>query len=156
MTTLTLTIERTPRTLHFGGAALAVEELGVRLPFSRKPVDLSEVGGSGPTTIYITHTHTLTPLEFDAFARDLLRPRPWLVGKGGSVENGMLCVEVTAPGRPYLYVNPEGGNVARYVARLGRAPAKSGRKAAENAWLPPGTARYWGCHTPPTTRRRKP
>jgi hypothetical protein len=26
---------------------------------------------------------------------------------------------VSAPGRPYLYVNPEGGDYARYVARLG-------------------------------------
>jgi len=33
--------------------------------------------------------------------------------------NGRLCVEVHAPGRPYLYVDPSGGDYARYVARLG-------------------------------------
>jgi hypothetical protein len=39
--------------------------------------------------------------------------------KAGGTGDGYLCVEVTAPGRPYLYVNPEGGDYARYVARLG-------------------------------------
>ena len=57
--------------------------------------------------------------DFDAFARSLLVSRDWLRGKGGGTCDGYLCVEVTAPGRPYLYVNPEGGDYARYVARLG-------------------------------------
>ena len=48
-------------------------------------------------------------------SRDTSRLR----GKGGGTGDGYLCVEVTAPGRPYLYVNPEGGDYARYVARLG-------------------------------------
>ena len=39
--------------------------------------------------------------------------------KGGYVGQGRLCVEVYAPGRPYLYVDPTGGNYARYAARLG-------------------------------------
>ena len=30
-----------------------------------------------------------------------------------------MCVEVNAPGRPYLYVDPSGGDYARYAARLG-------------------------------------
>ncbi|CAJ0895440.1 hypothetical protein R1479_03948 [Ralstonia mannitolilytica] len=60
-----------------------------------------------------------TPAEFDAFGRSLLVSRDWLRGKGGGTGDGYLCVEVTAPGRPYLYVNPEGGDYARYVARLG-------------------------------------
>ena len=47
MTSMTITIERTPRTLHFEGTAIEVEELSVRLPFARKPADLSEVGGEG-------------------------------------------------------------------------------------------------------------
>ena len=37
MTTMTLTIERTPRTLSIGGNAVDVEELDIRLPFTRKP-----------------------------------------------------------------------------------------------------------------------
>ena len=65
----------------------------------------------------------MTPAEFDAFARNLMASCDWLAGKGGGVkdegDSGYLCVEVKAPGRPYLYVNPEGGDYARYVARLG-------------------------------------
>lgn len=119
MTTMTITIERTPRTLQFGGTAIEVEELSARLPFARKPANLGEVGGQGQTKIYITETKELAPDEFDAFARSLLVSRDWLRGKGGGTGDGYLCVEVTAPGRPYLYVNPEGGDYARYVARLG-------------------------------------
>ena len=116
---LTITIERTPRTLQFGGAAIQVEELSVRLPFARKPVDLSEVGGYGDTKVYVTETREMTPSDFDSFASHLMKSRDWLNGKGGGTGDGYLCVEVTAPGRPYLYINPEGGDYARYVARLG-------------------------------------
>ena len=119
MSTMTITIERTPRTLQFGDTPLQVEELSVRLPFARKPADLSELGGSDPHKIYVTETRVLTTAEFDAFAGRLLASRDWLRGKGGGTGDGYLCVEVTAPGRPYLYVNPEGGDYARYVARLG-------------------------------------
>ncbi len=119
MTTMIISIERTPRTLNIGGTAIDVEELGVRLPFARKPVDLGEVGGNGQTRVYISETKELTPAEFDTFARSLLVSRDWLRGKGGGTGDGYLCVEVTAPGRPYLYVNPEGSDYARYLARLG-------------------------------------
>ena len=119
MSTMTITLERTPRTLQIGDNAIEIEELSIRLPFARKPADLGEVGGQGQTKIYITETKELTPAEFDAFASSLLVSRDWLRGKGGGASDGYLCVEVKAPGRPYLYVNPEGGDYARYVARLG-------------------------------------
>lgn len=119
MSTMTITIERTPRILPFGDTTIQVEELSVRLPFARKPANLSELGGSDPHRIYVTETKELTTTEFDAFAGSLLMSRDWLRGKGGGTGDGYLCVEVTAPGRPYLYVNPEGGDYARYVARLG-------------------------------------
>ena len=119
MSTMTITIERTPRTLQFGGQSLQVEELSIRLPFARKPADLDELGGRDQHKVYVTETRELTPAEFDAFGRSLLVSRDWLRGKGGGTGDGYLCVEVTAPGRPYLYVNPEGGDYARYVARLG-------------------------------------
>ena len=119
MSTMTLTIERTPRTLKIDGQAVIVEELGVRLPFARKPVNLDEVGGHGQIKVFVTETRVMTPAEFDPFARSLMASRDWLAGKGGGVDGGYLCVEVTAPGRPYLYVNPEGSDYARYVARLG-------------------------------------
>lgn len=119
MNTMTITIERTPSTLHVGDITVEVEELGVRLPFTRKPANLAEVGGRGQMKVYVTETKVLTPAEFDIFAASLLVSRDWLRGKGGGIGDGCLCVEVTAPGRPYLYVNPEGGDYARYVARLG-------------------------------------
>lgn len=119
MSTMTITIERTPRTLTINGQVIEVEELGVRLPFARKPIDLSEVGGQGLTKVFVTETRVMTPAEFDAFANHLMASRDWLAGKGGGIAGGYLCVEVTAPGRPYLYVNPEGSDYARYVARLG-------------------------------------
>jgi hypothetical protein len=120
VSTMTITIERTPRTLQWGAQTIAVEELSVRLPFARKPVDLSEVGGTGLNKVFVTETRELTPSEFDAFAATLLKSRDWLSGKGGGTQDGYFCVEVTAPGRPYLYINPEGSDYGRYVAALHR------------------------------------
>ena len=119
MTTMTITIERTPRTVQLGTAILQTEELSVSLPFARKPCDLSELGGGTPSKVLVTETREMTTTEFDEFAANLLRSRPWLNGRGGTTRDGTLCVEVSAPGRPYLYINPEGGDYARYVARLG-------------------------------------
>ncbi len=108
MTTMTITIERSQRTLQFGDAALQVEELSVRLPFARKPADLNELGGSDQHKVYVTETKELTAAEFDAFARRLLVSRDWLRGKGGGTGDGFLCVEVTAPWPP-LPVHQPGG-----------------------------------------------
>ncbi|MBE0474893.1 hypothetical protein [Rhodoferax sp.] len=119
MTTMTITIERTPRTFRIGTDTLQVEELSITLPFARKPCNLSKLGGDQPETILVTETREMSTAEFDEFAANLLRSRDWLDGKGGTTQVGTLCVEVCAPGRPYLYINPEGSNYARYVARLG-------------------------------------
>ena len=119
MISMTITIERTPRTLQFDGTAIEVEELSVRLPFARKPADLSEVGGEGNYKVFVTETREMTPAEFDGFACQLLKSRDWLNGKGGYLADGRLCVEVRASGRPTLYVDPSGGDYGRYVARLG-------------------------------------
>ena len=118
-TEMTITIERTPRTFTVDGNDIQVEELGISLPFARKPVDLRDMSASGDYIVYVTETQTMTPEEFDGFAANLLTSRDWLSGQGGYVGNGRLCVEVHAPGRPYLYVDPSGGDYARYVARLG-------------------------------------
>ncbi|MBG6470553.1 hypothetical protein GHV10_18540 [Pseudomonas aeruginosa] len=119
MSTMIITIERSPRTLQLGDTVLQVEELSARLPFARKPADLRELGRGDQCKVYVTETKELTAAEFDAFARRLRVSRDWLRGKGGGTGDGFLCVEVPAPGRPYLYINPEGGDYARYVARLG-------------------------------------
>ena len=119
MSTMTITLERTPRTVQHADQTLQVEELSLRLPFYRKPADRGDLVGSGQRKVYITETKVLTPAEFDIFARSFLVSHDWLSGKGGSTSDGYLCVEVTAPGRPILYVNPEGTDYARHVARLG-------------------------------------
>lgn len=116
---MSITIERTPLTLQWEGQEIQVEQLGIRLPFARKPVDLKDMCATGDYLVYITETRTMTPEEFDGFASNLLTSRDWLAGKGGYVDQGRLCVEVHAPGRPYLYVDPSGSNFGRYVARLG-------------------------------------
>ncbi|ALN83047.1 putative conserved hypothetical protein [Lysobacter antibioticus] len=56
----------------------------------------------------------LTAEEYDAFARQLLRDRDWLAAFDG-ICNEVLEVRCEAPGRPTLYVRPEGYNYARYV-----------------------------------------
>ena len=116
---MTITIERTLRTFTVDGNGIQVEELGIRLPFARKPVDLRDMSATGDYIVYVTETRTMTPEEFDGFAANLLTSRDWLAGKGGYLGQGRLCVEIHAPGRPYLYVDPSGGDYARYAARLG-------------------------------------
>lgn len=119
MKTMTITIEKTPRTITVEGKDLYVEELGRRLPFGRKPTDIHDIAACGDETVYVKETVEMEPAQFDAFARDLTKSRDWLAGKGGHFRQGRLCVEVCAPGRPYLYVDPSGSDYPRYVARLG-------------------------------------
>jgi hypothetical protein len=117
---LTIRIARTPRTVSVCGEQVTVHELGIRLPFTRKPQSLSDVGGGGdPQRIYVTSTREMTAAEYDDFARGFLRDRDWLSGQGGVIGDARVCVELIAPGRPVLYVNAEGFGYARYVARLG-------------------------------------
>lgn len=53
--------------------------------------------------------------DYDDFTRTFLADRDWLAGKGGT-HNGMWnVVEIVAPERTTLYVNPEGYAYARYV-----------------------------------------
>ena len=117
-----ITSDRKAVTIEFEGRALQVECLGLRLAFTRKPARLAEVGdpGDGPAEpVFISETVRLTPSAFDGFAMRLLASQPWLAGKGGYAQGGRLCVEVCAPDRPTLLVDPSGGDYARYVARLG-------------------------------------
>ena len=66
-TEMTITIERTPRTFTVDGNDIQVEELGISLPFARKPVDLRDMSASGDYLVYVTETRTMTPEEFDGF-----------------------------------------------------------------------------------------
>ena len=119
MPSMSITIERTPMTFKIHGKTFHVEKLGIRLPFARKPVDLQDISGGGDDEIYVIESIAMTPEEYDEFASNFLLPREWLAGKGSYAGQGRFCVEVYAPGRPYLYVDPSGSNYDRYVARLG-------------------------------------
>lgn len=118
MKTMTISVQRKPVIIQIDGQEIQVEELSVRLPFARKPANLQDMSASGDYVVYVTETRDMTPEAFDGFAATLLRSRDWLSGKGGYVGQGRLCVEVHAPGRPMLYVDPSGSDYARYVARL--------------------------------------
>ena len=119
MKTMTITIVRKPLTIMFDGQQVQVEELSIRLPFGRKPADITDIAATGDYLVYVTETRTMTPEEFDGSAVNLYKSRDWLKGKGGYFMQGRLCVEVHAPGRPLLYVDPSGSDFGRYVARLG-------------------------------------
>ncbi len=111
--------ERTVKHITFGGKQLTVNELGIKLPFAYKPINLAEVTTEGkPCRVLVTETKCLTPTEFDQFAHRLLTSVAWLDGKGGYIEDARLCVEVCAPGRPVLYVDPSGHDYGRYVGRI--------------------------------------
>ena len=119
MTSMSITIERTATAILFNGQKIHVEQLGTRLPFARKPADLNDMSTCGSDIVYVTETRSMTPEEFDSFASNMLVSHDWLASKGGYAGLGRLCVEIQAPGRPLLYVDPSGSNYGRYVARLG-------------------------------------
>ncbi len=96
-----------------------IENLNVR--FVRKPHDLDDVldsihAGDFANRIEIQARKALTEIEYDEFASAPLADREWLAGLGGYLEgSGRRVVEVTAPNRTTLYVDPSGSNYGRYV-----------------------------------------
>ena len=89
--------------------------------FARKPYDLGCVlhnddPSSTPESIEIEFRKELTDVEYDDFANALLANRDWLAGRGGyHPSSGRNVVEVTAPNRTTLYVDPSGSSYGRYV-----------------------------------------
>jgi len=115
-------IKRFPVELGVHNTLQVVFRLDRQLPFSRKPANLQQVEDdlySTPCTVYVERDVVLTAEEFDTFAADFYQHQPWLEDRGGSWTDGMLCVQVSAPERPVLFVNGAGYGYARYVARLG-------------------------------------
>ena len=93
----------------------------LRIRFTRKPVSLEDVlNNADPdntsSAVCIELTKDLTPVEYDRFADTLLEDRDWLKGRGGQATGqARNVVEVTAPGRTTLYVDPSGSAYGRYV-----------------------------------------
>ena len=119
MNPITITIESKPITIKFDGRELQVQKLSIPLPFGRKPTDISDIASCGVEAVYVTEIREMDPEEFDGFKLNLSKSRDWLKGKGGYYGDGRLCVEVHAPGRPYLFIDPSGSDYGRYVARIG-------------------------------------
>ncbi len=95
------------------------EEIFVR--FARKPYRLDEVIAAARDTndpgrrVNIIETKVLSAEEYDAFTNSLLQDHAWLAGKGGYLNLKCQVIEVTAPDRQTLYVDPSGSAYGRYV-----------------------------------------
>ena len=112
----------------------------IRARFARKPCSLDEVlhntdPSAPPESITIECRKELTTPEYDAFANTLLDDRDWLAGRGGHTNGQRQVVEVSAPGRTTLYVDPSGGNYGRYVGVAIESPTPSNDQANAIRWL---------------------
>ena len=112
----------------------------IRARFTRKPCKLDEVphnsDSSAPLeSITIGFQKELTAAEYDAFASTLLEDRDWLTGRGGHANGHRQVVEVSAPGRNTLYVDPSGGSYGRYVGVAIESPTPSNDQANAIRWL---------------------
>ena len=112
----------------------------IRARFSRKPCSLDEVlhnidPSAPPESITIEFRKELTAVEYDAFANTLLDDRDWLTGRGGHANGRRQVVEVSAPERTTLYVDPSGGSYGRYVGVAIESPTPSNDQANAIRWL---------------------
>lgn len=108
--------------------------------FSRKPCSLDEVlhnsdPSAPPELIAIEVRKELTTAEYDDFANTLLEDRDWLTGRGGHANGHRQVVEVSAPGRTTLYVDPSGGSYGRYVGVAIESAKSSNEQANAIRWL---------------------
>lgn len=86
--------------------------------FARKPYSLEEACfGGKPQQIEVASRAVMTASQYDAFTGNggFNQDRTWLEGYGGTRNGKTQVVEVSAPGRKTLYIDPEGGKYARYV-----------------------------------------
>ena len=115
-------VMRTPSLIRVGGRTKRADRLDLSLPFARKPANLQAVidglYGSLPCGIYVERELVLSLEAFDAFAANFYAEQPWLDPDQGGGHDCMVCVQVSAPGRPVLFVNGEGYGYARFVAIL--------------------------------------
>lgn len=114
---------RTRVTITVRGHERPANRLDLALPFARKPANLQAVidglYNSLPCGIYVEREIVLGPGAFDTFAENFSAQQPWLdPAQGGDYNGSMVCVQVSAPGRPVLFVNSEGYGYARQVAVL--------------------------------------
>jgi len=83
-------------------------------------VNLPGAGTQGSDAVKVVDTKALSAAEYDAFTADFFKSQSWLAGKGGveRLDDGSdqrHVVEVTAPDRQALHIDPSGHDYARYV-----------------------------------------
>jgi hypothetical protein len=118
---ITLQVPLTRVTVSINGQAVEMNELAITLPFARKPMNLADFNCGTPQRVLVHAHKELTAEEFDAFARNLLKTTHWIQSSvwGGNIAGAHTCIMVSAPNRPILFVDTQGYDYARYVARLG-------------------------------------
>ena len=112
----------------------------IRARFTRKPCSIDEVHHNSdpsapPEAITIEFRKEMTATEYDTFANTLLDDRDWLTGRGGHANGQRQVVEVSAPGRTTLYVDPSGGSYGRYVGVAIDSPTTGNDQASAIRWL---------------------
>lgn len=120
---LTMTMQLSETTLPGDdGQPVTVLALPVKVSWSRKAANLSELAGGEPVTAYIGHVARISEIEFDVFACRLMADAPpWLVAANEALprlHSHTAAVLVVAPGRPLLLVDCSGCSYARYVAKV--------------------------------------
>lgn len=108
--------------------------------FARKPASLEDVlYNSDPSAplelIEIEMRKQLTESEYDTFANSLLEDREWLAGHGGHTAGHRRVVEVSAPRRRTLFVDPSGGAYGRYVGIAEETSPQAEDQASAIRWL---------------------
>lgn len=89
--------------------------------FTRKPESLREVlsvCNDTSATIYktaIIQTAEMSEIEYDRFVSNFFTNYEWLDSKGGMIGNIREALEIIAPNRTTLYVDPSGYAYAQYV-----------------------------------------
>lgn len=117
---ITIRLELEPVTFKMKGEDVLMHKLPHPLAFSRKAANLREVSGGELSYVYVFKRIDMDPMGFDDFARNLCRDTDWLKGQCHAIPlDARACVMVVATGRPILFIDTQGCDYARYVARLG-------------------------------------
>ncbi len=117
---ITIRLKLEPVTFKLNGEDVLMHKLPHPFAFSRKAANLREVSGGELSNVYVFKRIDMDPMGFDDFARNLCRDTDWLKGLCYAIPlDARACVMVVATERPILFIDTEGSNYARYVARLG-------------------------------------
>lgn len=89
----------------------------VRKPYNMKDVDEDiRSGNADRVKAIVDKSYKLSASEYDKFVYNFMVHTTYLSGEGGVDPDGTVhVVEITAPGKKTIYVDPEGYDYARYV-----------------------------------------